>query len=209
MAARLLDWIYPAKCGLCGVLNPEPICQSCLEEFKPSDGALRNLSGPVATAATIYAYEDRAGQAVRRLKYSRVTSLAEPLALLLRQGYDRFNLDEFELIVPIPIHWRRRAFRGFNQAEALASKLPLEKLDIVSLKRIRFTRPQVGLDRDRRLKNLVGAFRASDAVKGKSVLLIDDVITSGHTAEQCAIALRNAGASKVGLLALTGEVRLP
>ena len=204
-----MDWIYPAKCGLCGVLNPEPICQSCLEEFKPSDGALRNLSGPVASAATIYAYEDRAGQAVRRLKYSRVTSLAEPLALLLRQGYDRFNLDEFELIVPIPIHWRRRAFRGFNQAEALASKLPLEKLDIVSLKRIRFTRPQVGLDRDRRLKNLVGAFRASDAVKGKSVLLIDDVITSGHTAEQCAIALRNAGASKVGLLALTGEVRLP
>jgi competence protein ComFC len=162
----------------------------------------------VSIAATIYSYEDRAAQAIRRLKYSRVTSLAEPLAALLKDGFERFGLEEFDLIVPIPIHWRRRAFRGFNQAEVLASKLPQAKLDVESLKRIRFTRPQVGLDRESRLKNLVGAFRATPAVDGKSVLLIDDVITSGHTAEQCAIALRDAGASKVGLLAFTGEIRL-
>jgi competence protein ComFC len=204
-----LEWVYPSKCGLCGLLNREAICEDCRQGFRNQDSSPRELPGPVSLAFAIYAYEDRASQAVRRLKYSRTTSLAGPLADMVRTAYDQQGMDRYDLIVPIPIHWRRRAFRGFNQAEELASQLPIEKLDCKSLRRIRFTRPQVGLDLESRKKNLVGAFRASPSVAGKSVLLIDDVTTSGHTAEQCALALLEKGATQVGLLALTGEVKLP
>ncbi|MBC8064693.1 MAG: ComF family protein, partial [Chlorobia bacterium] len=95
---------------------------------------------------------------------------------------------------------------GFNQAEALALKLPREKLALQLLTRVRATRPQVGLRGEERSRNLVGAFQASSGVAGKTILLIDDVTTSGHTGDQCAIALLKAGATKVGLLTLTGEL---
>lgn len=142
---------------------------------------------------------------MRRLKYSRITSLIYPLASMMREGYDRQGLDDYDLILPIPIHWRRKAWRGFNQAEALASALPKDKLRVDLLTRIKHTTPQVQLNREQRAQNLVGAFRADPAVAGKAILLIDDVCTSGHTAEQCALALLEQKAYQVGLLSLTGE----
>lgn len=131
--------------------------------------------------------------------------MIDPLSTLMLKGYEELELTEFELIVPIPIHWRRRAWRGFNQAEALASKLPKDLLQPNALHRVRATPPQARLNREQRTKNLIGAFQASPQVAGKSVLLIDDVRTSGHTAEQCALAMLEQGATKVGLLTLTSE----
>jgi ComF family protein len=203
---RVLDWIYPPRCGLCARFDPLSLCSTCADEFQVQDLAPRELQGSISEVVALYKYESRAAQAVRRLKYSRVTSLVDPLAVLMRSGYDRLELEEFDLIVPIPIHWRRRAMRGFNQAEALASQLPKEKLRIDCLARIKATRPQVGLNREQRIRNMKGAFRATPEVNAKSVLLIDDVTTSGHTAEQCALALLENGATKVGLLTLTGEI---
>ena len=166
---------------------------------------MKALSGPVAEGAALYRYESRAAQAVRRLKYSRVTTLIDTLAELIRIGYERMDLDEYDAIVPIPIHWRRRVWRGFNQADELASKLPKHKVRPELLWRIRATKPQVRLSLQERQTNLIGAFAASKDVDRKSVLLVDDVRTSGHTSEQCALTLMDKGAVKVGLLTLTGE----
>lgn len=196
---NLLDLIYPSRCGLCGVFGPSAICSACLSDFKPAVPGEKSV-GPLAYRVALYRYETRAAQAVRRLKYSRITSLAKPLSQLMREGYDDRGLD-VDAIVPIPIHWSRRARRGFNQAEALCLELP-SKPEL--LKRIRATRPQVGLDREERMRNLKDAFRAAP-VKGLKILLVDDVVTSGHTAECCAEALLKQGAKEVGLLTLTGE----
>jgi len=138
------------------------------------------------------------------LKYNRITSLAPPLAALMYEGYEHLRLDP-DAIVPIPIHWSRRAMRGFNQAESLCQALPKDRVRLDLVRRVRATKPQVGLDRDERRRNLVGAFRASEGAKGLRVLLVDDVSTSGHTAEECAKALIAQGAAEVGLLTLTGE----
>lgn len=205
MLSKALDWIYPPKCGLCGRFGPAAICAICLAEFQPQDRQMKGLDGPVMEAAALYRYESRAAQAVRRLKYTRITPLIDPLAELIRDGYERFDLHDYDAIVPIPIHWRRRVWRGFNQAEALASQLPQDRVRLELLVRVKATKPQVKLTREERMTNLIGAFEASPEVRDQSILLIDDVRTSGHTSEQCALALLEKGAERVGLLTLTGE----
>lgn len=205
MVSKALDWIYPPKCGLCARFGKDSICPLCYSEFIEQDQKIQFAEGQVSEIAGLFKYETRAAQAVRRLKYSRITTLSDPLADLMKEGYDALGFDIFDVVVPIPIHWKRRAWRGFNQAEILSSKLPKEKVKPELLKRVRSTQPQARLSREQRSTNLIGAFQASPLVREKSVLLIDDVRTSGHTAEQCAIALLSQGATKVGLLTLTSE----
>ena len=201
----MLDWVYPPRCGLCGQFGPSAICGECAKDFKPIGAVSQPESAPVSRVVALFQYESRAAQAVRRLKYGRVTSLVEPLASMVRSGYEQLEEGAYDFIAPVPIHWRRRAMRGFNQSELISSKLPAEKLRPGLVSRIRMTRPQVGLTREERVRNLIGAFQATPDARGASVLLVDDVTTSGHTAEQCAIALLAVGAKDVGLLALTGE----
>jgi ComF family protein len=121
---------------------------------------------------------------------------------MLLEGIERLGLLDYDLVVPVPIHWKRRCHRGFNQAELLCQRMPAVSR---SLRRIKSTRQQAGLKRDDRMTNLAGAFRASPEVAGKSVLLIDDVLTSGFTMRECAKTLRQAGAVRVAALAFAGE----
>ncbi len=110
-------------------------------------------------------------------------------------------LDErFDAIAPVPLHWRRQWQRGFNQSELLAktlsqrSAIPLIK----ALRRVRSTATQAGLSNTARRRNVATAFdcRRPDAVAGKRILLIDDVMTTGSTAAACAAALKRAGATE-------------
>jgi ComF family protein len=202
-----LDLLYPPKCGLCGLLDPKPICDTCASELEPSpivpDQAVRTR--PLDFVKTLLRYEGRGAQAVRRLKYARITPLAEPLAARLaeRARCDGL-LHEWEF-VPVPIHWTRRCQRGFNQAELLCAALPRESVLARVLQRRRATRPQAGLTRHQRMSNLQGAFVASGDIVGRSLVLVDDVFTSGQTARECAEVLLRAGAARVGVLAVCGE----
>ncbi len=116
----------------------------------------------------------------------------------MRSGLERSGMTA-DAVVPVPIPWRRRTGRGFNQAELLISALPLPRGEL-SLRRTRATRAQAQLDPAARAQNLTGAFVAAD-VEDKRILLVDDVVTSGHTARECARALRAAGAKSVLMLA--------
>ena len=105
-----------------------------------------------------------------------------------------------DLIAPVPLSWRRRARRGYNQAALLATRLagPVgAPVDYRSLKRTRHTQPQRALSARARRRNLQGAFRASRAVAGRDVALVDDVLTTGATARAAALALLAAGATNV------------
>jgi len=196
--------LFPAVCALCGRIGEGVICDYCRGELGPIRTELLNGTGPVAYRAILFDYEGRAKQAVHALKYERATALGKPLSSLVSEAVGEYQLD-FDLAVPIPIHYFRRCFRGFNQAEILAEGLPLHRVSPTALKRIRHTAPQVSLSRDQRLANLKNAFHALPSVRGKRVLLIDDVATTGGTAIAAAEALLAEGAIGVGLVALAGN----
>ncbi len=149
----------------------------------------------------IYRYPGRPGQAVRCLKYRRDTSIAPFMAAAIGQAIQNELLD-YDLAIPVPIHWLRLVSRGFNQSDLLATQIPN---CVMALRRTRATRPQAGLSTADRFKNLEGAFEVVMNVERKRILLIDDVITSGRTANECAKALKARGALEVGILAFCGD----
>ncbi len=202
----LFELAYPLRCGICGVLGDGSICSICDADFHPVDDGLAPPAwrGELDGVARQFHYAGRAEQAVRRLKYARATALAAPMAARLARFAQGLGLDDADGIVPVPIHWTRRFHRGFNQSELLCQGLDSGRVQPHWLRRIRATRQQVGLSPDERRRNLAGAFRASPEVAGRSILLVDDVITSGHTIGECAKALAEAGAVRITALAFAG-----
>ena len=197
----LFDAVFPRKCPLCETIGEPSPCAGCREQMVPNEPIERRSTGLLTFRVAIYPYDGRAAQAVRRLKYSRCTSLTPFMAGEISAWKAKLGLDP-DLVIPVPIHWSRRCTRGFNQAELLCDSLVATKNDLA---RVRRTRPQVGLSESERLTNLQGAFRASAKVAGKRILLVDDVLTSGQTARECARALRDAGAAEVGIIAFCGQ----
>jgi competence protein ComFC len=147
-------------------------------------------------------YEDELRKLIQLFKYGRVQTLAQPLGRLLALALPRDIA--FDVIVPMPLHWRKRWQRGFNQSALLAREMgrrihvPVKH----ALRRVRNTGAQAGMTNAKRRLNVSGAFRArnANAFEGRRVLLIDDVMTTGATASSCARALRLAGAAHVTLL---------
>ena len=225
-----LDLIYPARCPGClkrltesgapgdfcdacgSVMQPieEPFCQRCAEPFPgeiSGDFTCPNCSGrPAAYEFAVCRMLSRGPvrEAVHRLKYEGVVVMRLALArLMLSALNDRRLADAGWLLVPVPLHPRKRRERGYNQSAELAKSLSklsgLPWLD--ALKRTRYTDSQAGLDRAGRLKNLRGAFAvkrfAARQLRDQDVLLVDDVLTTGATAHECAQTLRAGGARRV------------
>jgi ComF family protein len=191
-------------------LTAEYYCVNCRTPFLNSfplddDGRCtlcrRGLNGFDA-AYSYGSYDGSLRQLIQLLKYGRGATLAAPLTNLLMVALPREQ--RFDAIVPMPMHWRRRWERGFNQAELLArgiarrTGIPLRK----AVRRQRATPPQAGLSSARRRLNMAGAFRVprADSVQGRRILLIDDVMTTGASAGACAQALKRAGAAYVAVL---------
>jgi len=149
------------------------------------------------------AYEGTLRELIHLYKYSRMKPLWKPLGDLLATALPRDQ--RFDGVVAVPLHWRRKWERGFNQSELLARSIARRAGVRVlhPVRRRRATRTQAGLSNSRRRENVSGAFIAkAGAVPGLRILLVDDVMTTGATASACAHALKRAGAKSVALLAL-------
>ena len=202
MIAAALGWLYPERCALCDRVGFPAICEDCLGDMAPSGFAKGDMP-PLPFRASLFQYDRRAGQAVRRLKYARSTALAATMADLLAPQIAELAKDD-DLVVPVPIHARRRGERGFNQSDFLVRGARGRTVSKNVLKRVRMTPPQASLPVAQRGESLRGAFVADSSVAGRRVLLVDDVLTTGHTARECASALVAAGATEVGVLAFAG-----
>jgi ComF family protein len=179
-----------------------PICDRCGDPLPRPDSSHSHCSdGPsaITRARAVGEYEGTLRDIIHALKYAGRLSLARPLAAQMRaRGSD--VLTDVDCLVPVPLHWRRKHQRGFNQAREIARYLGLPVVE--ALRRRRATRPQVELAADRRKTNVADAFALRRGwfrdyrIRGK-VLLIDDVSTTGATLEACAAVLRDSGASDV------------
>ena len=221
----VLDRPEDIFCGGCA-LTLAPIMSACPRCARPTAALLQRappclgcLERPPRFDAAVAAYEfgGALAEAIRRLKWRHMPELAPALGALLLDGLRRAPADfgAIDLIAPVPLHRRRLRAREFNQAAELAAALrevarardmPLGRvaLDARALERTRDTPPQTGLDALQRRHNVLDAFRARDPaqVHDKRVLLVDDVMTTGATADACAAALRRAGAAAVLVLTL-------
>jgi ComF family protein len=229
LAARLvLDIALPTLCVACR----EPVagvgvCAECWAKlsfiaqpycprlgipfvYDPGPGLLsmEAIANPPAYARARAAvrYDDVARTLVHALKYHDRTDLAPAMGRWMARAGEEL-IAEADLLVPVPLHWRRGWSRRYNQSGALARVIEQQSgVRVASdvLRRIRPTPQQIGLNRSQRASNVQGAFKAAAdrtaAIHGRRVVLIDDVLTSGATADACARALLRARAAQVDVL---------
>lgn len=188
-------------CAVCA----RPLAAQALPEGY-SCGACRAKPPAFGRLLALWSYRPPLDAVVRGLKFGRLDYLGGHLAAALANGLEDElgGIGRLDRVVPVPLHWRRRLTRGYNQAEQiarpLAARLGLPCASLLS--RRRATPPQSLLGRDDRLANLRKAFRVPrpEKVRGLGILLVDDVATTGATLDAAARALRNAGAAAVTAL---------
>ncbi len=211
------DLLYPSRCVGCSRHGP-PLCTACIALQVPAHGEGRcgNCSAawpdpggycPLCTnwrhldgALAAFEHTGAARKAVHGLKYGRqrvlAPSMAEAIRAIVLPG-------DFDAAVAIPLHPSRRKRRGFNQADLVLRDLGLPPID-GQLQRVRKTRTQVGMNLGQRRRNVGGAFAyTGPELDGLRVALVDDVVTTGATADECAAVLKDYGASSVFAVSFT------
>lgn len=225
-----LDLFFPPHCAGCQRIG-HLLCPHCLETMRPLTVPLCQHCGtplpvPGAICAicqhqrlaldglrSLHLHQGPLRSAIHALKYIGQQRLAEPLGQLLAEAFTHYGLHS-EAIIPLPLHVQRQRERGFNQA-CLLARICAERLRLPCLNnfviRQRATRAQVGLNAYQRRQNVAGAFALAPGVQPgtlpyRSVLLIDDVCTTGATLEACAALLYSAGLRKIQALVLAQAV---
>ena len=204
----LLDALYPpdVACALCGketLLDRDHLCATCRDSLSPAPALVcpSLMDGIVAA----YRYGGGAREGVRALKYQNQVRLAPFFAQAITLPPD-WRIDR---VVPVPLHPLKQWLRSYNQSDLLAKELCkryalLQQNDL--LRRTRFTKSQTKLNEFERAKNVSQAFLASPEARGKSILLIDDVTTTHSTLLACAVALKQAGATRVYAACATAAI---
>ncbi|RLB01170.1 MAG: ComF family protein [Deltaproteobacteria bacterium] len=203
-------------CFVCGqpfgIMGNEPETDSSgIKESQVSSAQLRDhLCGDcikkshsfdLARSATIYRGKIR--EAIQFFKFSNMPEFSRPLAkIMISNRIVTETFSDLDTIIPVPLHKERLKQRGYNQALLLACEIKKEyalELQGHNLRRTRHTLPQVGLGKKERRKNVKGAFEVHkpEKIRGKKILLVDDVYTTGNTLNECARVLKKAGAKKV------------
>lgn len=203
----LLDLLFPKKCYGCGYDNIW-LCQKCLANLKLYEGEVPRALNNIRDLIIAGEYKDKVlSDLITAFKFGFNKELVVPLFIFLKSALDKkILIDNLSgklwqdiLIIPIPLHKKRKKWRGFNQSELIARELsnyygwPLS-LDLVKIKN---TSTQVELSEDKRLNNLKEVFKWIGEPITQTILLIDDVITSGATINEAEITLKNAGATRI------------
>ena len=206
--SRIADYLnrllFPPKCALCGhVLEKEEtdFCRKCRATAPEHPQGKLNLQF-IDSAAAVWYYKDDVRLSLHRFKFRRARHLAEPFGKMMAMKVLSSGMEGLETVTWVPISPIRRLFRGYDQDQLLAEVvarelgLPCEPM----LKKIRHNRPQSGIvGYARRRANVLGAYRPvnGNRIPGRTILLVDDILTTGATLGECARELLTAGAKEI------------
>lgn len=220
---NIQDWLFPGNCLLCRARLPAgaDLCPSCDASLPRPEAACPRCAAPLATdaagncgacqqrppafdvAEAAFRYAAPVDRLIQDLKYHRRLALARVLGRRLADHVAARGAPLPEVIVPVPLHATRLRERGYNQSLELA-RVVARQLDVPlaahgAVERVRATASQTKLAPEARARNVRNAFRVADDFAGRRVALVDDVMTSGHTAGALAKSLKRAGARSVNV----------
>ncbi len=224
----VLDFALPPRCGGCGAIvdDVDSFCTDCWRKLEFLQGGCERCGLPLkGTEAetcgaclaqpprldrirAAVAYDDISRSIALRLKYGRKIALARTMSRYMRPLVGELPSDA--LLVPVPLHRRRLWSRGFNQSAIVARELSRRTGipgAVEALRRTRATPPLKGMGMRQRRRTVAGAFRSTMDLRGQTVILVDDVLTTGSTANACARVLKRAGAGRVDLVSWARVIR--
>ena len=233
MLSYLFKFLLPKKCSICSdhIDELSDFCHECFSDLSFSNEPWCNICGSrfeytvqgkmicglciqhkpsYDIARHLLIFNDDSKKSIHHLKFCDKTIFAEIYAKLL---FNKFQdiIKEYDLIVPVPMYFFKRLFRMYNQAQLLG--LYLSKISGLEMKyslhKTKWTKSQSSLKASERAKNLQSSFKVQDIsqIKGKSIILVDDVYTTGSTSKLCAQELKKAGARKVMVLTIAKTYR--
>ena len=196
---NLLNLVFPPRCLICRSPGLELVCNNCHQQIK-----FINHKEELKSIGTIYSitsYEGPIKKGIHAFKFKKKKQLAPWLGGIFIQKLPKSYFQDFDFVSYIPISDKRLKERGFNQAKLLAEIVAIH-LNLScqeSIKRNKETKPQFELKREARIKNMSGAFKISPKteLKGKKIIIVDDIYTTGTTLKECGKVLKASGASQI------------
>ena len=211
---KLLNFIYPPKCGICNKICDDFLCSNCRRNIEKLQFTKlkKFLVKKLDEHLYIFKYEDIIRNKIIDYKFKEKAYLYKFfVTIMINNKKICCFLKNYDIIIPIPIHNKRKRKRGYNQTELIAKELAtnVENLEYKNniLIKTKNTKAQSTLNRNQRKKNLIGAYEVVNNVEimNKNVLLLDDVFTTGSTANECSRVLKEAGALKVGIITIAKD----
>ncbi len=226
----LINLMMPSRCRGCDTESREMLCRRCREEVTPILHACARCGVPypqpvpicgrcvdkrlyLDSVVSLYLYQSPLREVIHAWKYRRSRRAWLIIQELFTEGLKHRSTElkglSTEMVVPVPLHWRRKWGREFNQSLLLAQELG-RMLDLpvtTAVRRKRYTKPQTSLHVQKRRMNVRGAFTLKGNVKGRSFILVDDVATTLSTASEIAKTLLKGGAREVHLITMTRAVQ--
>ena len=198
---KVLNLFFPIKCGVCGKIGL-PICKECEESLKPYEINLVQKD-----KFFIYKYQDIIRNLLLNYKFMDSSYLANSFAYLIKNNKKIYSiLKSYDIIIPVPLHKKRMNERGYNQTELIAKKLgiPVETNCLIKAKNIKPQSTKTAKERQIDIKS-VFAIQNVEKIKNKKLLLLDDIYTTGSTANECIKTLSKA-TNKIGFLAIARDI---
>ncbi len=217
-SASVLDWCFPPLCAYCrdNLRSDNCLCPSCLADLhlwgtQAAPPAISTPQTPIINPLFVYEKAGVGARLIHQFKYNKRLLIGRYLAARYADQLQTMDL-RYDILIPVPMHWRRRWVRGFNQSAIIAQVLS-KALNIPTLEgclvRSRYTKRQVGQEAQDRWHNVAHCFalRHPERLRNKRILILDDVITTGATTRYCAELIHQAGALVVhtGALAAQGN----
>ena len=201
---KLFNYVYPNVCGICGkrIFSSSYTCTNCLSILKCyKERIIFNSNYPYDYMLNMYEYNGIVKSKICKFKFNDQKYIAKTFASLMMERIKKLNL-AFDVIIPVPISINRYMERGYNQSYEIAKilgKILRKAVYKDILIKIKNNQRQSMLNINERKKNVLGVYKTlkTDKIKGKVVLLVDDIYTTGATVNECARVLKESGAKKV------------
>lgn len=213
---KVLDLIFPPVCGVCGRIDKNSLCNKCAVQLKKQaafgiEKYNKDSNVYFDEHLYIFMYSGIVRKILLDYKFKDKSFLYKTFTNFLIKN-EKFveNIKSYDIIIPVPLSKKREKQRGYNQSKLIANQISFLtgiKLNSNDLKKVINTVAQSSLNKKDRQTNIEGAYivRNPDKIKHKKVLLIDDIFTTGSTANECSRLIYNAGAEKIGVLTIAKD----